>query len=185
MGLSAEPKIADVINETARNTAAEIIAGLKRENMVRTKRNAYQKIELLLYNYSDFKKIIKDKEEQIKSIAKNGLTKKSKDITSYSANNGEYLNEMEKNENEIENIEKSIQTTRQLIKLIDAALAKIQHDPYFAVIQMFYIDGISRDDIAAHLECDVRTVARNKKRLVDAMKMDLFSGDYIAEIYYS
>lgn len=175
----------EVINETARVTAAEIIAGLKREKMVRTKRNAYQKIELLLYNYKDFKEIIKNKEEQIKSITKNGLTKKSKDITSYSANNGEYLNEIEKNENEIENIEKSIRTTRQLIKLIDASLDKIREDTYFEVIQMFYIDGISRDDIAAHLDCDVRTIGRNKKRLVDVMKMDLFSSDYISEIFYS
>lgn len=175
----------EVINETARVTAAEIIAGLKREKMVRTKRNAYQKIELLLYNYKDFKEIIKNKEEQIKNIAKNGLTKKSKDITSYSANNGEYLNEIEKNENEIENIEKSIRTTRQLIKLIDASLDKIREDPYFGVIQMFYIDGISREDIAAHFGRDVRTIARRKKELVDVMKMDLFSSDYISEIFYS
>lgn len=175
----------EVINETARVTAAEIIAGLKREKMVRTKRNAYQKIELLLYNYKDFKEIIKNKEEQIKSITKNGLTKKSKDITSYSANNGEYLNEIEKNENEIENIEKSIRTTRQLIKLIDASLDKIHDDPYFEIIQMFYIDGISRDKIAEHLNREVRTIARQKKRLVDAMKMDLFSSDYISEIFYS
>ena len=174
------------IETTAKMAASETVLMLKTENMLKGKRNAFQKTELLLYNYTKFKGVIADKDQQIQCIKQQGLPKKSKSITSWGGNtNQEPETDMEKAENKIADIEKSIAVTRRLIKVIDKALGKVSDDPYFNIIQMFYFDGAHRDDIVSSLNCDTVTMYRNKKRIVDRLKMDLFSDDAITEIFYS
>jgi hypothetical protein len=174
------------IEAAAKMAANETVLMLKTENMLKGKRNAFQKTELLLYNYTKFRDVIADKDQQIKSIKLQGLPKKSKSITSWGGNtNQEPESDMEKAENKIAEIEKSIAVTRRLIKVIDKALEKVSDDPYFNVIQMFYFEGVHRDDIIKNLNCDTVTMYRNKKRIVDRLKMDLFSDDAITEIFYS
>lgn len=175
-----------MIEMAAKMAASETILMLKTENLLKNKRNAFQKTELLLYNYKKFKEIINEKEQQIDSIRRQGLPKKSKSITQWSGNaKNEPESDMEKAENKIADIEKSIAVTRRLIKVIDNALGKVSDDPYYNVIQLFYFDGVHRDDIVSSLNCDTVTMYRNKKRIVDRLKMDLFSDDAITEIFYS
>ncbi|MEG2344193.1 MAG: hypothetical protein RSB52_08535 [Acidaminococcaceae bacterium] len=176
----------DLIQATAKITANETVMLLKTENMIKGKRNAFQKTELLLYNYPKFKEIIADKDRQIREIKAEGLPQKSKSITSWGgATNQEPKSDMEKAEDRIVDIEKSIVVTRRLIKIIDEALRQIAGDSYYGVIQMFYFEGLNREEIADAFGCDVSTVGRNKKKLVDSIKLTLFSGDAIAEIFYS
>lgn len=72
--------------------------------------------------------------------------------------------------------------TRKFITTIDKALDSIKDDPYFEVISMIYIDGKTREDVACELNCDEKTVTRNKERLVNMLKVKLFSDDYIMEL---
>ena len=182
-----DEELNSLINNVATSTAATLVTSLKREHLIKNRRSAYQKVELLLYNYTDFKELIKTKEKEIKIIREIGLDKKSKDIT-MGINNGNapYVNELEKIEDKIVEIENSIKTTQRFIGIIDSALEKISTDHYFDVIRLYYFERLSREVIADRLKVlDVKTISRNKRRLMEKLKMDLFSGDAIAEIFNS
>ena len=50
-------------------------------------------------------------------------------------------------------------------KMIKFALAKIESDPYYGILNLYYKNGLSNEKIAEILNVDVSTVTRNKKRL--------------------
>lgn len=178
--------INQAIEVTAKAAASETVLLLKTENLLKNKRNAFQKTEVLLYNYKKFKNIINEKDKQIKLIQREGLPKKSKSITSWGGNtNQEPESDMEKMENKIAEIEKSIIITRRLIKTVETALAEITNDQYYPIIEKFYFESRPWEKIVEDCKCDKTTMYRNKKRLVDQLKISLFSGEVITEIFYS
>ena len=75
--------------------------------------------------------------------------------------------------------------TVKLVKQIEEALVEIRDDPYYDIIPMYYFEGETRENIALTLETTVRTVARNKRRLIDYLKVKLFSDSCIYEIFLS
>lgn len=72
--------------------------------------------------------------------------------------------------------------TEKMVAKIDEALEDIQADPYYRIIPLFYFDGETRENIASMLASTVRTVGRNKRRLVNELKIRLFSDQCIYEI---
>lgn len=74
--------------------------------------------------------------------------------------------------------------TVKLVQKVEEALDEIKSDPYYDIIPMFYFENETRESIAWTLESTVRTVARNKRRLVDDLKVKLFSDDCIREILF-
>lgn len=174
-----------IIETTAQMTAKEVVSELKRQGLLRdNKHSPFQKTETLLYNYNNFKAAIDDKFEQIKTIREEGILKKSPSITSFSDNaTYEVKSDSDKAEEKIEAIENSIQTTRNFIKVIDAAISMLEDDPYFDVIRMKYFEGKTREDIAEHYQVDVSTISRNKNRLVNLLQIRLFSDEVIYQIF--
>lgn len=75
--------------------------------------------------------------------------------------------------------------TQKLINLIDEALKTIEHDPYYSVIEMIYFEHKTREEIAEFYDCEVRTITRNKTRLINKLKLILFSDESIEEILKS
>ena len=75
--------------------------------------------------------------------------------------------------------------TMKLVKQIEEALEEIREDPYYDIIPMYYFEDETRENIALTLETTVRTVARNKRRLIDYLKVKLFSDSCIYEIFLS
>ena len=75
--------------------------------------------------------------------------------------------------------------TVKLVKQIEEALKEIRDDPYYDIIPMYYFEDETRENIALTLETTVRTVARNKRRLIDYLKVKLFSDSCIYEIFLS
>ena len=75
--------------------------------------------------------------------------------------------------------------TVKLVKQIEEALEEIREDPYYDIIPMYYFEDETRENIALALETTVRTVARNKRRLIDYLKVKLFSDSCIYEIFLS
>ena len=71
----------------------------------------------------------------------------------------------------------------KMILQIEAALHMISEDPYYSVITMYYIEGLTREDIADTLNTSVTTVSRNKTRLIKRLSAVLFSDDYIRQLY--
>lgn len=73
--------------------------------------------------------------------------------------------------------------TIKLVKMIDAALETIKDDPYYEVIPLVYFTGATREEIAEKFYTTVTTISRNKNRLVNKLKVELFSDDVIFELF--
>lgn len=73
--------------------------------------------------------------------------------------------------------------TKKLVDKIDAALASIKDDIYYDIIPMVYFDGETREAIAEHFNTTVTTISRNKTRLINKLKLMLFSDDVIYELF--
>lgn len=166
-------EIENCIEKTSKKTADEILSILKSNNLIKPELNFYKKTELVLYNYPKLKLAVEQKQEDINYIEDNGLPKKSKSIVFYSTSGGNISN----SDRYLEIIEKykaeKIETERE-IQRIETAISKIKDDKYFEIIKLKYFDNIKEEDIALQLEKDVSTVYRNKKRLINSIKIILF-----------
>lgn len=67
-----------------------------------------------------------------------------------------------------------IDRDRKEIATIEKALAAIKCDKYYQVIIGRYIEGRSDGEIAAAIRCDLTTVWRNRKRLVQRLAVRLY-----------
>lgn len=164
--------IKEIIENTAKETARATVSEMRINNMVRKELTYYKRVELLLYNYENLKEAIKQKEEDIEYIDKNGLPEKSGSIVVYSTVGGvskedRYLELKERY------IREKIETERDL-KRIDNALDKIKNDKYFDIIQLKYLnkedDKLNTDEeIAERINKERRTIIRNRKRLINKL----------------
>ena len=179
-------EILNLIDCTVKKATAETITELKRQNLIiEGRQTPFQKTETLLFNYNHFVAAIKDKEEQIREIKEFGLAKKSACFSTYSGNDGyiEVKSDSEKAEEKIERIESSIKATKSFIRFIDEALEALTDDPYYELIGLRYFKGWSREEIAEYFGCDVKTVTRNKNRLINLLQIKLFSDEVIQQIF--
>lgn len=71
----------------------------------------------------------------------------------------------------------------KLCKQIRSALRSIQDDIYYEVISMYYFEKDTRESIAEYFDTTVTTISRNKTRLVNKLKVKLFSDDVIYELF--
>lgn len=72
---------------------------------------------------------------------------------------------------------------KTIVNKIDEALRSIEDDQYYELISLAYFDKKSREDIAEYFDTTVTTVSRNKTRLVNKLKVMLFSDDVIYELF--
>ena len=163
----------------------ELLIELKKKDFTKyNKQTAFQKTEQLLYNYMNFKQVIIDKQKHIDFIKENGIQKRSKSIVSYSGNHQvDTRSDDEKTNEQIEALENSIMITKRYIEIIDAALSKLEDDNYYDLIRLRYFEGKTREEIAEYFNVDVATVSRNKNRLINILKIHLFSDEVIKEIF--
>lgn len=73
--------------------------------------------------------------------------------------------------------------TQKLVSKIDAALDSIKDDIYYEIIPMVYFENETREVIAGYYNTTVTTVSRNKTRLINKLKLMLFSDDVIYELF--
>lgn len=175
----------EVINQTATATAKETVIQFKKQGLLKdNKHSAFQKTETILYNYNNFKEAINDKYEHIKNIKCSGVDKKSKSITSFSS--GGYFeskSEEEKSDEKIIQLEQSIAVTNNLITVIDSALTKLKNDKYYDIIRYKYFEKKTNEEIAEYYDVDGTTISRNKSRLINIIKIYLFSDDVVKELF--
>ena len=73
--------------------------------------------------------------------------------------------------------------TQKLVRKIDEALDSIKDDIYYEIISMVYFEGDTREAVAEYFDTTVTTISRNKNRLVNKLKVRLFSDDVIYELF--
>lgn len=181
-----------VIEQTAQVAAERTVLEFKRNGLLKdNKQSAYQKTEILLYNYNNFQDAISEKRKQIKEVKAFGTKGKSKSITFYSTANSfsSVKDEEERVEEKIAQLEKSILITKNLISVIDSALNKLKGDKYYDIIECKYFKDMTNDKIADYLAekydqlIDPSTVSRNKSRMINILKIYLFSDDVVKELF--
>ena len=176
----------NMIQETAKVTAKEIIAELKKQKLLKdNKQNPFQKTETLLYSYNDYLAAIQEKKKTINDIRLHGIPEKSKSITTYSGSNGYFENKgmAEKIEEKIKDIENSMNITIKLISFIDAALNTIKDDYYYKIIEMKYFDNNTFDEIGFELKKDISTIYRNRNRLVKKLSIMIFTDEVLSNMF--
>ena len=177
-------EINKVIEQTAQTTAQATAYEFKRQNLLKNNRQTpFQKTEQLLYNYKNFEEAIKAKQTQIEDIEKMGIPEKSKSIVLYSTSSRSYETSNDKKEEKIKQIQDSIAITKRLMKIVDQALEKIKDDPYYEVIAYKYFQSKTHEEIADIYQKDISTITRNKTRLINSLKINLFSDEVIGEIF--
>ncbi len=82
-------------------------------------------------------------------------------------------------ENNFDNTEK----TQKTIDIIDRALKSIEDDKYYDIIEDIFFNDVKREEIAELYNVDVKTITRNKNRLINQLKVILFSDDVIKELF--
>ena len=173
-----------LINDTVSKTVNEL---LKQKMIKKSDMNTYQKTEQLLYNYNNFKEVVKDKQEMIEQIKQVGISKTSCSFLPMPQDTGfKYIpSEQEKNDAAIAELESSIAVTSNFIKLIDNALKTIKGDPYYEVIEKCYFEGKKHYVVSKEWATPINetTVGRNKNRLVKKLSIYLFSDDVFKELY--
>lgn len=167
----------DKIIETAVNKAIEI---LRQKNMIKLPLNSYQKTELLLRNYKHFKDVIINKDKKIAEIRAEGIVKKGQ--SGEAKGSFTYVSELERIEDKIERFERKLIKMMDSIEMLEKALEKIKKDEYYEIIELYYFENKSRMEISEELCVDPATVSRNRKRLIDILKADIFPDDFLDEI---
>lgn len=174
-----------LIEDTAQCTAERVVIEFQKKGLLKnSKQSAFQKTEILLYNYNNFKDAVKEKRLQIKEVKSHGLKQRSKSITSFSPGNNFNDKDCEELEEEkIKQLENSISMTKNLISVIDKALEKLRGDEYYEIIRLKYFENKKGDDIAEWFNVEPSTISRNKNRLINILKIYLFSDEVVNELF--
>lgn len=175
----------ELIEKTAEETAQRVVLELKKQGMLKdNKETPFQKTEKLLYNYNNFLDSIRDRENMIEELENGSIGIKSRSITSFStAPISDFTSEAEKKADEIENHKNQIRVTKNFISTIDSALELISGEKYYEIIRMWYFERKSREEIADYYKVDVKTITRNKNKLINRLQIRLFSDEYITQIF--
>ena len=74
-------------------------------------------------------------------------------------------------------------TAARFVKKLDDALAEVsRNDEYYEIIPMSYFENKTNEEIAEYFCVSVRSVRRNKARLLNCLKCYLFADTCIKEI---
>lgn len=180
--------------EFASLVANAVVDALEKKNIIsignasangKVEKTAYQKTEQLLYNYNGFKRIVKERMDEIEEIKKYGVPK----ATSFGGNivgkggtpHGIVLEE-ESVDIAVANVLKSVQGTVDALALIDKCMKSLEHDPYYDILRMRYFDGRTQEDIAAYYGVSQVSISKNKNRLVKELSIRLFPNQSINEM---
>lgn len=151
------------------------------------KDNTYEKTETILWNYNRMKKSVIYLQEKLNKLVheKENLAKtiiKSKRVVLREENQNYYYTD-ETLENSINELKQLIIKTKAELSFIDKCISELKDDEYYEIISMWYFkgkrEGYTREKIAEYYDCDVDTVTRNRKRLVNKLKFLLFAKDSI------
>lgn len=174
----------ELLQLVAQATTAAMFKELNKRNMLKPDgKTAYQKMETLLYGYPKYREIIKSKLQEIEAIKRYGVSKGSCSFVQYNSNRSrDFSNDYEKAEIAIEKLQSSISKIESYLSSVDSALQIVKDDPYFEIIELKYFKGCSQEEIADYLVCDVKTVGRNKNRLLKRLHIHLFPNESLTEI---
>ena len=175
----------NLIKETVKATILELGIGKQSVKIPsKQERSAYQKTEMLLWNYRGFQRVVKEKLDKIEDIKRYGVPQKGNAVHSYGGTSivRDITTSQESKEDAICNIKDSIQEIIEVLELIDRSMDNLRNDPYYKILEMHYFEGRTQEDIAVHYNCTQSTIAKNKSRLVRELSVRLFPNEVAKEM---
>ena len=157
----------DIENIIKRAVAAEHLAA------ARSARDAYTATERRLYAVPVLRKKLQDDMARLAEIKQYGPQQKSSSITRF-IKNGIRLTPEEIQEVLIMDMEAGIAADQYELDNIEKALAGIADDEYYLTVSGRYLQGLSNEQIAERIPCEISTVWRNRKRLVQQLAVLLY-----------
>jgi hypothetical protein len=130
---------------------------------------------ILKQNIEEFKKDLEDiKKEKFETVPAIHIVSPNNNIDKYLNNDLE-----ERRLIESIKIRKSMLRDIRATKEIERAMEAIKDEPYNKIIEMQYFNNMSVDNIASELNCDTKTIYRNRIKLIDILTIKFFGGDAI------
>nr|DAW06559.1 MAG TPA: Protein of unknown function (DUF722) [Bacteriophage sp.] len=133
----------------------------------------YKATERRLYALETLRAKIAEDKGRLEEIKKYGPAQRSKGIGRF-MKTGVRLTPDEIQEAVVCDMEATIAADEYEVETMDNALAKIAGDFYYKAVSGKYMEGLSDDQVAAYLNCDVSTAWRNRKRLVQKLSVWLY-----------
>lgn len=171
----------NLIKETVKATILELGVGKFQQ---KDERSAYQRTELLLWNYKSFKRVVEDKQSEIDEIRRYGVPHKGSAVHTYCGDGTVHglCTVDETVESTVHSIQYNIDYILEVINMIDKAMLSMKNDPYYPILELRYFNGMSQDDIAKALNCTQQNVSKHKNRLVRELSLRLFPNDVAKEM---
>jgi hypothetical protein len=140
-------------------------------------KDTYKATEVRLYALPDLKDKVKMDKQYLEEFCYSPV-RRSTDIVRFQRS-GSRL--------DVEDIEAAIKQDRRAqiaadefeIKTIEEALTPLTSDQYYLVISGRYFNKMTDEEIAEKIPCDVRTVQRNRGRLVHRIAIRLYGSEAI------
>lgn len=144
----------------------------------RQARDVYKATERRLYAYPYLKQKLADDREMLEELLAYGPREKSKSIVRFQKS-GRRLEPDEIAEALKMDLEATIASDEEEIRTIEKAVGYIREDKYAYCLFGRYFDEKDDEAIAAELECDISTVWRNRKRLVQRVSVMLYGAQAV------
>lgn len=144
----------------------------------RQARDVYKATERRLYAYPYLKQKLADDREMLEELLTYGPREKSKSIVRFQKS-GRRLEPDEIVEAVKMDLEATIASDEEEIRSIEKAVGYIREDRYSYCLFGRYFDEKDDETIAAELECDISTVWRNRKRLVQRVSVMLYGAQAV------
>ncbi len=78
-----------------------------------------------------------------------------------------------------------VEKTKKIVKMIDDSLKQINDEAgeYYGLLEMIYFERKTREELAYEFDCEPITITRNKNKMVNKLKILLFSDEVIEELF--
>ncbi len=129
----------------------------------RTAKDAFKATERRLYAVPVLRQKLQEDMERLAEIKQFGPQK-----------NGLRLSPEEIKEALIMDMEAGIAADKFELEIMDRALGHIAADEYYLTVTGRYLEGLSNEQIAERIPCELSTVWRNRKRLVQQLAVMLY-----------
>ena len=172
------------VQKMIQTAVTDIITTINKQQKKIEQKSAYAKTEALLFNYKSFKRVIKEKEEQIADLRKYGVPHKGGAVHTYCGDNIVHgISTVDETvDNAVHTVQRSVQEIMSVLNMIDAAMKGIKTDPWYKILEMRYFDGLSGEDIAKSMNCTQPNVSYHKSRLVKELALRIFPNEVAKEM---
>ena len=151
------------------------------KSLSRKERTTIQRTEARLYAIPGLRTRIEDnRAERARLEAGGALPERSRDVVRFrrAAPN---LSAEELLDARIEALESEIAADLHEVATIEQALTHIAGAPYYRTVPARYFEGLGDDEAALELNCDPRTVARQRIRLLERLAVLLYGVEALEE----